>query len=35
MATIGNTLSPSFQDFAQLARVRDNGSKEVLLSGSS
>lgn len=35
MATIGNTISPSFQDFAQLARVRDNGSKEVLLSGSS
>jgi uncharacterized protein YfcZ (UPF0381/DUF406 family) len=26
---------PSFQDFTQLARVRDNGAKEVTLGGSS
>lgn len=35
MATVGNTLSPSFQDFAQLARLRETGNKEVTLGGSS
>jgi hypothetical protein len=33
MATIGNT--PTFQDFAQLARLREAGNKEVTLGSAS
>jgi hypothetical protein len=35
MATIGNTPSPTFQDFAQLARLREAGNKEVTVGSGS